>query len=131
MVHNDTMQYKLINFIKSLKVLVPIVSVSTIYNNVNIYKTHDEIFFQNIICFVSLGQIWYIQKSTNQLTEADMLSDYDTIFSFNGILLKLDKICHLYFVMNGGGWGGSIELDMNSVLSIEDKIIHYNTEEQY
>ena len=32
--------------------------------------------------------------------------------------------------MNEGGWGGSREVDMNSVLSIEDKIIHYNTEEQ-
>ena len=59
-----------------------------------------------------------------------MLSDYETIFNFNGNLLKLDKICHLYFVMNDRGWGGSIEVDMNSVLSIENKIIHYNVEEE-
>ena len=130
MVHTDTIQYKLINFIKNLKVLVPFVSVSTIHTKVEIHKTIDPTFFENNLCFVSLGQIWYIQKSTNQLTEADMLSDYETVFSFNGMLLKLDKIFHLYFLMNEGGWGGSREVDMNSVLSIEDKIIHYNTEEQ-
>ena len=130
MVHTDTIQYKLINFIKNLKVLVPFVSVSTIHTKVEIHKTIDNTFFENKLCFVSLGQIWYIQNTTNQLTQADMLSDYETIFSFNGNLLKLDKICHLYFVAHSGGWGGSIELDMNSVLSIENKIIHYNVEEE-
>ena len=130
MVHNDTMQYKLINFIKNLKVLVPFVSANTIFTKVEIHKTNDHTFFENILCFISLGQIWYIQNTTYQLTQAEMLSDYETIFSFNGILLKLDKICHLYFLAHSNGWGGSIQLDMNSVLSIENKIIHYNVEEE-